>query len=366
MVKQVDFHIGARVLCEGEECGRVAKLVVDPYTHRVTDLIVEKGLLFKKDTVVPVDAVEEAAEDIVTLAIPKDKLGGLYAYHEKEYETPPADWKEERYERKDLLHRIMPGGTLPSVPLVSMLVHRAEERISPTKAVIERGLAVFGLDGKIGDVDHVLVDRESGEMKLLVVDRGPFLEDVVIPAELISNVTSERITVNLHKEQVEDLYHYKPRDEVDVLAEVRDRLSRIPVNPDSIKIELDGGVLRLSGVVPNVRIKRRIVGMVSAIEGVLYVEDNLQAAETIEARVVAALRSDPRTDIAGIDVVVRQGIVTLTGQVDSQEIKEAAEEIAAAQEGIVEVINEIEVKPDKDTEYLQFAWAARNYFAENM
>jgi osmotically-inducible protein OsmY len=45
------------------------------------------------------------------------------------------------------------------------------------------------------------------------------------------------------------------------------------------------------------------------------------------------------------EVVNEQGVIALKGQVDSPEIREAAEEIAANQSGVSAVINMLEVKP---------------------
>jgi len=61
-------------------------------------------------------------------------------------------------------------------------------------------------------------------------------------------------------------------------------------------------------------------------------------------RVDTALAEDERTAEFEIDVVDAQGVVTLTGSVASSEAKSAAGEIAEAQEGVIEVINDLEVE----------------------
>ena len=61
-------------------------------------------------------------------------------------------------------------------------------------------------------------------------------------------------------------------------------------------------------------------------------------------RVSAALQDDPRTQDAAIDVVDESGMITLTGSVDSDDIHGAAEEITRQQEGVVEVVNELQVE----------------------
>ncbi len=60
-------------------------------------------------------------------------------------------------------------------------------------------------------------------------------------------------------------------------------------------------------------------------------------------RVMDALMDDPRTKNEKIDVANDRGILTLTGTVEHDSIRQAAEEIAKQQEGVLTVINEIKV-----------------------
>ena len=60
-------------------------------------------------------------------------------------------------------------------------------------------------------------------------------------------------------------------------------------------------------------------------------------------RVEDALAEDDRTAEFDINVVGKQGVVTLTGSVDALETKDAATEIAEQQESVLEVINDVEV-----------------------
>jgi osmotically-inducible protein OsmY len=58
----------------------------------------------------------------------------------------------------------------------------------------------------------------------------------------------------------------------------------------------------------------------------------------------SALQEDPRTEGAAIEVVCAGGVVTLTGTVSQEEAREAAEEITRQQEGVVEVINDLDIE----------------------
>lgn len=61
--------------------------------------------------------------------------------------------------------------------------------------------------------------------------------------------------------------------------------------------------------------------------------------------IVREIRWDPRIDQAAIDVHVEQGVVTLSGQVDSATRRLAAYETVLRVRGVRRVIDNIEVAP---------------------
>jgi osmotically-inducible protein OsmY len=66
--------------------------------------------------------------------------------------------------------------------------------------------------------------------------------------------------------------------------------------------------------------------------------------EEIQEDVLAELKWDPRVRINEIGVIVTDGIVTLTGWVDSLPQKIAAEEAASRVRGVKAIVNDIEVR----------------------
>jgi osmotically-inducible protein OsmY len=61
-------------------------------------------------------------------------------------------------------------------------------------------------------------------------------------------------------------------------------------------------------------------------------------------KVTNALLDDPSTKDAVIEVSNDRGILTLIGNVDSEETRQAAEEIARQQPGVISVVNELKVQ----------------------
>lgn len=65
--------------------------------------------------------------------------------------------------------------------------------------------------------------------------------------------------------------------------------------------------------------------------------------EELTRSVTKALVQDKRTKDAAIEVINQNGILTLKGHVKNDKIREAAENIAMQQPGVVSVINELKI-----------------------
>jgi osmotically-inducible protein OsmY len=72
----------------------------------------------------------------------------------------------------------------------------------------------------------------------------------------------------------------------------------------------------------------------------------MNVVDALTLKVEEALMNDNRTSDAAIEVGSYQGIVTLTGWVESLEAAQAAEEIANRQDGVVKVINSLVIESD--------------------
>lgn len=78
----------------------------------------------------------------------------------------------------------------------------------------------------------------------------------------------------------------------------------------------------------------------------------MNVVDPLTLKVEEALMNDHRTSDSVIEVGSYQGIVTLSGWVDSVETAQAAEEIANIQEGVIRVINSLVVgNSAKEMEY---------------
>jgi osmotically-inducible protein OsmY/uncharacterized protein YrrD len=349
---KLHFVIGARVYCTDGDCGRLSKVVVDPHTQRVTDLIVEKGFLLTTDQVLPIDRVNRASAEGIYLTLSGEDLRDYPEYREIEFKEPAPGVQAGTYDRDHVCYWYGGYSMVCAEPVIPMVRRRTREGLPGGLAVIERGTPVTNAHNTVGYVDHVLVSPTSGEMTHLVIRVGLVPYYPILPASDVLEVSDEAVTIDLTGDQVKGLVHYKSRDAEDIKAEWLDRMAGLGFDLSHIDISVEGSIVRLTGWVPSVTAKRHAEAIARSIEGVVDVEDLLDTDIAIQTRVLNALLTDPRTSVSVIEVLNTSGIVTLKGQVDSAEIRAAAEEIAANQPGVLSVVNALEVRPDDDTRWL--------------
>jgi uncharacterized protein YrrD len=289
-----DFRMGAQVHCTDGRCGKLVKLVFDPQTQQVTDLIVEKGFLLKKDRVLPLATVERVSADDIYLNIPSENLKDYEEYNEVTVQEPAPDAGTRM------------GGAMNAAgsyvePHIPMIRKRLRQGISAGRAVLDHRSEVENLDKVFGHVDHVIVDRDSDMIRHVVIRRGLFADYRVLPIEMIEEV-GDNIFVRLSREEIEALPRYEPGSESEIVVE--------EPAPDLQEVE----PFRLgSGV----------------------------ATADVAARVSQALAADPRTAGAVIEVIDDRGSLILQGGVARVETRAVAEEIARRQPGVQVVHNEL-------------------------
>jgi len=148
----------------------------------------------------------------------------------------------------------------------------------------------------------------------------------------------------------------------EVEAEVERSLDAAGLRDVSADQDVDKGVVTLTGAVPSEAEKARAeqvaksvaAGQIVANEiavrppGMEEIAKDSQSAldEGIENNLNAALIQHR---LEGVDHSSKEGVVTLTGTVDSQAIRQEVEQLAVAVPNVKQVINMIDVKNQKAT-----------------
>ena len=147
-------------------------------------------------------------------------------------------------------------------------------------------------------------------------------------------------------------------DDSTLTGKVKSALIADPVaQAHQIEVETYRGVVQLSGFVDSQNERVAAVKVAEGVQGVKSVHDNLKIRtqdatvgdalddSVVTARVKTALIANPVTKARQINVATADGIVQLSGFVDSANEKSTATEVARTVPGVRLVQNELETKP---------------------
>ena len=213
-----DFNIGTQVHCQDGNCGRLAKVVVNPDTQQVTDLIVEAGFLLKRARVFPITIVETTTADGIYFSIKSEDLGNYPEYREVEYERPASGAEGATFTASGAM---LQGGMVLPEQSVSLVREKVREGLSSEDLrLVAQGTPLKNQEGVFGKVDHVIVDADSTEITGLIVRHGfVFPELLNLPVSLIEHVGENYIFVAATNEELKQLPRYTPVEEKESMLE---------------------------------------------------------------------------------------------------------------------------------------------------
>ena len=149
----------------------------------------------------------------------------------------------------------------------------------------------------------------------------------------------------------------------DVSASIRKSLDQAGLKNVSISQDRDKGVVTLSGHVPSEGEKSQAESIAKSIAGDQVVSDQIAVMPAGAESDTRTVNSDLDRGIANnldaaliqntlhksVKYDVKNGVVTLTGEVDSQSKDTQAVTIASAVPNVLQVVNELQIKDQKAT-----------------
>jgi uncharacterized protein YrrD len=282
--ERFEVRPGARVVAANDELGRVERVVVSPGSGEVTGLVVRKGLLLRRDIVIPIEAVEDAIEELVRVRFTPNELNEFPEYHEEDFINPPADWQP-------------PGGRwlegiLFRLPISFSLRRLWSARAGQTETVaggkpIRAGQRVVCRDGDVGSLDLVLLDPVTLRATHFVVRRGSLLSrDRTVPVEWVREITHDRIFLDVILAELEQLPEYRSDDEItaDVLNALWYGSDLSTANLQFVEVRTrDGidGIVELNGHILTEQDRAVTERIARGVDGVLGVRNHLQSFQEL-------------------------------------------------------------------------------------
>ncbi|MCA9953608.1 MAG: PRC-barrel domain-containing protein [Anaerolineales bacterium] len=196
----MDIPLNADVYGPDGRLGHSTGIIIDPVTQEVTHLVVrDETAKFHAERLVSADHIEDSDTDMIRLDLPGGQLGKMAQFQEVEF--LPAT--EPHYRAATSL-----GGTyvwpyvtaLPDAHFVEV-VHR---HIPPYERDIRRGATVHATDGRVGQVDELVVDKTNCHLTHLVLREGHLWgqKDVMIPVDEIEKISENDIYLKIDKHDI--------------------------------------------------------------------------------------------------------------------------------------------------------------------
>jgi sporulation protein YlmC with PRC-barrel domain len=207
----VRLELDKPVLCEDEEVGKLADLVVDPVAKRVTHLVVKAEHGVGSSHLVPIELVEPTEQvGGIVLTCSRAELEALPPVEEFTYlrlgevETKDPDWDVGVSDVLALPYYESTGLAGPVEAVGDMGV--VYDRVPKGEVELRRSSRVMAANGDyIGDVDGFLVDDDH--ITHFVLERGHLWgrREVTVPIGAVASVKSDVVTLSLSKDEIGEL-----------------------------------------------------------------------------------------------------------------------------------------------------------------
>ena len=201
------------------------------------------------------------------------------------------------------------------------------------------------LDGKrVGKLAHITFDGATHAPFRIVVDRGG-AGDEAVSARTLTKVDAGTLALSSRRDGAGPAlspYHSDSDLCADVLKAI-EKYARMRVDIAGLDIQAVDGVIWLRGHVSSELNRRLAEDLCQGVEGVAELHNQLITDPDLAASISSALARDPRTADERIGVYPSLGRVHLRGSVHTAVAREAAAQIAAADHGAREIINELRV-----------------------
>ncbi len=201
----------------GQRLGQLERVVLDPETKVITNLVISRGsLVDKEERVLPIEMVAEATENQITLRAQASNLEAFPVFESPHYvvtgeepQDPPSPLAvaapNPAYGTPIVAAALDP---IPTEPIPDEVVATRIDRNIPEGTVaMKEGSRVITTEGKhAGNVERILADDRAEQVTHLLISKGLlFKHKKLIPIKWVSMVGEEEIHLRVKQAAVEEL-----------------------------------------------------------------------------------------------------------------------------------------------------------------
>lgn len=200
----MDIPLDVEVDCTDEPCGRSTALVLNPVTREITHFVVATEGLLHSEYLVPIDQIEKSEPDCIQLWCSHRVLASMEPFHKVKFisldkidnpgKDAPADLPVAR-----------PAWIWPYLTAEGKYGTYANvEHIPHGELAVHRGAKVEATDGRIGQVDELLVNPKNSHITHLILREGHLWgqKDIIVPIAAIDRIEANHVYLKLDKAAV--------------------------------------------------------------------------------------------------------------------------------------------------------------------
>lgn len=182
----MNIEIGSEVRTrDGYQAGHVHRVVVDLEQQAVVSIVVLKGRLLPRDILVPLDFIQEARPERVTLTVDQGELAHLPDFAYDSFFTPPPTWA---------FPIVIPGGVV-YIPVSQ------RQRLATSQEDVAAGTRVLATDGELGSVDRIEAEA-SGHLDAFWVRPTSGGPDLRVPVEWVASLDDDGAHLAASRQEV--------------------------------------------------------------------------------------------------------------------------------------------------------------------
>lgn len=217
MERTVLFQKNANVLtASGKQIGSLERVVLNPETKIVTDIVIQGGALFNKEyRVVPIDLVADTTEHEIRLRNEAEGLESFPPFEERKIVSENDDQPGSTGSPPPVIYGVPGMGPAVVPEPAEQIVTKLEQNIPEGTIALKEGAKVFTADDKhIGNVDRVLVDPSMARATHLILTQGLLVKErKLIPMKWVSMLGEDTVHLQVAEDEIKEFDSVSPPEE---------------------------------------------------------------------------------------------------------------------------------------------------------
>jgi osmotically-inducible protein OsmY len=213
-------------------------------------------------------------------------------------------------------------------------------------ATLRQDMAVKGSDGKrLGRLRLVCFDPASRKVTALVIAGRGALSQRLLPVDHVREVGPDGVFTDLRSADWAKLQPFAT--DWEIRQAVLDQLAADPklqAAQRSISVDVVDQVVRLRGYAADSSQTEQLARLIRSVPGVLQIDRKLITDEDLSRAVTEAIRRNPATSAAQVQVNAHDGTVDITGEAPDRSAARAVDRVASQVPGVQAVHNMVAVR----------------------